>query len=213
MMYKVWTKSVCQATVLNKNGKAIVINAPRGFVEDGNNAETWASAIDNAHTELVENGDFYESVARDYTSIRKLETVYLFADGLVNWKSADGKAGTAMNPACADIIGYLARNEEIDKNRLRPLLNAWIISIYNESELDLDASAITLTGKRIDEFIARMGKDKVSNRLTGNKTMVSGNRETIWKSKSAFMRELCRWTVSVTQMKYTIVPRIEIRDN
>jgi len=212
MLNKIWTKSICQATVYNKNDKAIVLNAPRGFIENGNNAETWRSVIDDAHKELVQNGDFYESVARDYTSIRKLETVYLFADGLVNWKSADGKAGTAMNPACAEIIGYLSRNEEIDKNRMRTLLMGWIVSIYSESDLDLDSSAITITGKRVDEFISRMGKDKANNRL-GNKSMVSGNRETIWKSKTAFMRELCRWTVSVTQMKYTIVPRLEISGN
>ena len=212
MLNKIWTKSICQANVLNKSGKTIVINAPRGFIENGDNAETWVSAIDNAHTELIENGDFYESVTRSYSAIRKLETVYLFADGLIDWKTKEGKSGVAMSPSAVAIASYLAKDCEIDKNQLRPLLMAWIVSIYNESELDLDASAITLTGKRVDEFIARMGRDSAKNKL-GNKSMVSGNRETVWKTRTAFMRELCRWTVSTTQMKYTIVPRIEIAGN
>ena len=206
-----WEKGVVQARVTNKNDKVVVINAPRGLV--AGQEDHFKVVIDNAHTELVEEGDFYSEVVRDYTSIRKLETVYLYADGLVNCKTKEGKAGTAMNPASANIVSYLAKNCEIDKNRMRALLTAWIVSIYAESELELDASAITITGKRVDEFVSRMGRDKVSNKLSETRKMVTGNRETVWKSRTAFMRELCRWTMSITQMKYSVVPRLEIAGN
>lgn len=211
MLNKNWFKGVAQATVYTEKGATIKINAPRGFVEmiddeglayaEWMQAEVWRSAI-------------RECEGESFTSIRKLETVYLFADGLCKWRTIEDKAGVAMSSACANIREYVVKCEtaglELNRNELRPLLMAWITSVYSESSLDLDASAVNVTGKRADDFIKLIGKSSAKNRVPKSGRMVSGNRTTVTKAGSAFMKALCQWTVDVTQMKYIPVTTLTV---
>ena len=203
----VWFKGVAQATVYDSKEVAHKVNAPLGFVEVYND--------DNEIVNVTAWKEAVEAVAgKSFTSIRTLEQAYLYADNLCKWRTSDDKAGVAMSSECANIRSYLVKCEEtgkeIDNNVLRPLLTAWLVSCFNASAVKLDASVITVTGKRADDFVKRMGKDVNKSRVPKSGKLVTGNRETVTKSGSAFMRELCRWTQSVTQMKYNTVVRLTV---
>lgn len=211
MLYK-WFKGVAQATVPVYDEdvwkKDVIFNAPMGFIEvtDENgdivNADIWNDTIN-------------KEVGNSYTSIRGLETVYAYAEGLCFWKTSDGKSGKAVSPACHGIMTYLKSCElterEVDKNRIRPLLMAWLVECYTESTAKLDSSALSLTGRRIDDFLSRVGKDSAKTVVRKVGKMTSGNRETTTKAGASFMRELCRWTQEVTQMKYKTITQVVIK--
>lgn len=208
-----WFKGIAQASVFktDNNGKETEkrFNAPMGFVQidEVDMSEVWQGAMT---CEAYDD----DGATASYPSIRGLERVYLYGKGMIQWKTVDGKAGKLMPMTAYKIRQYLvscaSRNKEIDRNILRPLLTAWVVECYNEASVKLDVSAISITGKRTDEFISMIGKTKDSITV-GKKNFVTGNSDVVVKDGSAFLRTLCAWTLSVTQMKYKAVIRLETK--
>lgn len=191
-----WSKAITQKTFVNERGTRIAINAPRGLA-DGEEG-TWKSTLsDNEGMEV--------------TVIDSVEKAFLFSESLVKLVKSDGNKHYNLGEAY-DLYSEIVCADEngVDVDMVRSHLIHWVESVYAMSEATIDTEAVTVTGKRVSDFLGLVGRVKRGSHYGKNALMVTGNIEVTVKSEKAFIKALCDWTVAVCQMKYRVEPHLVI---
>ena len=191
-----WSKAITQKTFTNSRGTRIAINAPRGL-ENGSENE-WKEAL----TELKD---------AEVTVIDSVEKALMFSEGLLKLKKGEGSKDYNLGEAY-DVYSEIVCSDDngVDVDMVRSHLIHWVESIYSMSSVTLDSDAISVTGKRVSDFISLVGRMKRNSHYGKSTLMVTGNVEVTVKSQKAFLKALCDWTASVCQMKYRVEPHLVI---
>lgn len=191
-----WSKAITQKTFVNSRGTRIAINAPRGLA-DGEES-VWKSALsDNEGMEV--------------TVIDSVEKAFLFSESLVKLVKSEGNKHYNLGEAY-DLYSEIVCADEngVDVDMVRSHLIHWVESVYAMSEATIDTEAVTVTGKRVSDFLSLVGRVKRGSHYGKNALMVTGNIEVTVKSEKAFIKALCDWTAAVCQMKYRVEPHLVI---